>query len=95
VVDEVAAGADWRDALLATKLVTKGEHSLLRTAEQVGNLPWAMRAIAKRSEKRTVYRLATGLQVLYPIVILVLGALIGFFVIANFVPLVQLIHGLS
>jgi type II secretory pathway component PulF len=95
VADAVADGADWRDALLETNFITKGEHGLLRTAEQAGNLPWAMRAIAKRSEKRTVYRLAIGLQVLYPLVILLLGAIVGFFVTANFVPLVQLVNGLS
>jgi type II secretory pathway component PulF len=95
VVDAVADGADWRDALLRFKLVTQGEHGLLRTAEQVGNLPWAMRTIAKRNEKRAVYRLATALQIVYPMAILLLGAFVGFFVISNFVPLVQLINGLT
>jgi type IV pilus assembly protein PilC len=91
----VAAGTDWRDALADTGLVTAAEQGLLKTAERAGNLPWALRTIARRNEKRAVYRLAAAVQVLYPLVILLLGTVIGFFVVALFIPLVRLVESLS
>jgi type II secretory pathway component PulF len=91
----IGEGTDWRAALAAANVITMAELALLKTAEKVGNLPWALRAIAKRREKRAVYRLATMLQVLYPLAILVLGAFVGFYVVSLFMPIVKLIQGLS
>ena len=91
----IAAGHDWREALRVNRFISRAEQSLLATAEQVGNLPWVLRTLARRSEKRTVYRLAMVIQVLYPCVILLLGAGVAFFVVAMFVPLVSLIHSLA
>jgi type II secretory pathway component PulF len=91
----VAAGDDWREALRKVRLITSAEQSLLTTAERVGNVPWALRAIAGRREKKAVYRLAAALQVLYPAAVLMLGVLVGFFVVSLFMPIVVLIRGLS
>jgi type II secretory pathway component PulF len=91
----VDGGVDWRDALARFELVTPAEQGLLKTAERAGNLPWALRAIAARNERRAVYRLSAAVQVLYPLIILVLGAFVAFFVVALFIPLVKLIEGLS
>jgi type II secretory pathway component PulF len=93
--EKTSAGADWRDALRQTGVITYVEGSLLHTAERVGNLPWALRVLAQRREKRAVYMLAMVLQVLYPMAIVMLGAIVGFYVIALFVPLVDLIAGMS
>ncbi len=92
---QVEAGADWRDALRNARIITKAEQSLLKTAEQVGNLPWALRQVAHRREKLAVYWLAARLQVLYPLIIILLGAFVGFYAISLFLPIVQLVHGLS
>jgi type II secretory pathway component PulF len=89
------AGLDWRDALAQARLISIAEHALLSAAERVGNLPWALRQIAQRRQKRAVYRLATAMQIAYPVAILMLGAFVGFYVVSLFVPLVQLIQGLS
>ena len=91
----VHGGADWRDALRKASIVSRAEHSLLKAAERAGNLPWALREIAKRREKRTVYELATALQVLYPVTIVLLGGFVAFYVVSLFVPIVQLINGLT
>jgi type II secretory pathway component PulF len=91
----VAAGGDWRDALADARFVSRAEQSLLKSAEQARNLPWALRTIAARQEKRAVYRLAAAVQVLYPLLIVSLGAVVAFFVIALFIPLVKLVEGLS
>ena len=87
----VNSGLDWREALRKSRLITHAEQALLTSAERVGNLPWALRQIARRREKRTVYRLATALQILYPAAILFLGAFVAFYVVALFVLLVELI----
>jgi type II secretory pathway component PulF len=88
-------GTEWHEALFKSRIVSGAEVALLKTAERAGNLPWTFRQIAMRREKRAVYRLASALQVVYPIVILLLGSFVGFFVISLFIPLVKLIEGLA
>jgi type IV pilus assembly protein PilC len=89
------AGTQWHEALLKSRVVSGAEVALLKTAEQAGNLPWTFRQIAQRREKRAVYLLASALQIFYPIIILLLGSFVGFFVISLFIPLVKLIEGLA
>ena len=91
----VNAGTDWRDALRASRVISGADSALLYTSERAGNLPWALRQMALRREKRAVYRLATALQIVYPAAILLLGAFVGFYVISLFLPLVALTEGLS
>jgi type IV pilus assembly protein PilC len=93
--EALQGGTQWHEALFKSRVVSGAEVALLKTAEQAGNLPWTFRQIAARREKRAVYLLASALQVLYPIVILLLGSFVGFFVISLFIPLVKLIEGLS
>jgi type II secretory pathway component PulF len=95
VAKSVMAGEDWRVALYQGRFISQAERSLLGTAQQVGNLPWALRSIAKRNEKRTVYRMAAAIQLIYPCLILLLGGIVGFTVMALFLPLVKLIEGLA
>jgi type II secretory pathway component PulF len=91
----VNSGIDWRDALAEARIVTPSEQGLLKAAERAGNLPWALQQIAKRRERRAVYRWATVLQIAYPAAILLLGGFVAFYVIALFVPIVQLIQSLA
>jgi type II secretory pathway component PulF len=93
--DAVTSGASWIDALGKSQLVSQAEEALLTASERVGNAPWALRQIATRREKRAVYRLASGLQLLYPAVILLLGLFVGFYVVSLFVPIVTLIQSLT
>jgi type IV pilus assembly protein PilC len=94
-VVSVRAGTDWRDALLAAQIITNSERALLKAAERAGNLPWALRQIAARREKRAVYRLVAAVQVLFPFAILAFGGFVAFFVVSLFIPLVKLIHGMA
>jgi general secretion pathway protein F len=91
----VQSGANWCDALLSSRLISHAESALLKAAERAGNLPWALRQIATRRQKRTMYRLHTAVHVVYPLVILAFGAFVGFYVVALFVPLVSLIQALT
>ncbi len=94
-VSAVRAGVDWREALHDAKVITSPERALLNSAERAGNLPWALRQIALRREKRAVYRLVAAVQVLFPIAILVFGGFVAFFVVSLFIPLVKLINALT
>jgi type II secretory pathway component PulF len=78
VAKDVRAGTSWEDALRTSRIVNQSEQSLLKTAEKVGNLPWALREIARRREKLIVYWLSNRLQVIYPFIILLLGLLVRF-----------------
>lgn len=95
VAASVAGGADWRDALLRVRLIRASEHALLGTAQQAGNLPWALRLVARRGERRIVYRWTAALHVLFPLLVVALGSAVGMVVVGMFVPLVQLVEGLS
>lgn len=91
----LSGGTEWHEALFKARIVSAAELALLKTAERAGNLPWTLREIATRRQKRAIFRLASALQVIYPILILLLGALVAFFVISLFIPLLELINGLS
>jgi type II secretory pathway component PulF len=94
-VAAVRAGVDWREALHDARIITTSERALLNSAERAGNLPWALRQIALRREKRAVYRLVAAVQVLFPIAILVFGGFVAFVVVSLFIPLVKLISALT
>jgi type II secretory pathway component PulF len=95
VVAAVRGGADWRDALMNAGIISHSERALLNAAERAGNLPWALRQIAMRREKRAVYRLMAAVQVLFPIAILAFAMFVAFFVVSLFIPLVKLIDALT
>jgi general secretion pathway protein F len=95
VAGAVQAGIDWRVALVGERFISKVEHNLLETAERVGNLPWALRRIAERRDKRAAYRLMAVLQFVYPIAILMIGMMVAFYAVSLFIPIVKLIYGLS
>ncbi len=88
-------GANWCDAMRSCGLIRSGEAAILQAAQRAGNLPWALREIAGRAEERLMYRLQVLLQVLSPIIVVGLGMIVAFIVVAIFLPLVKLISELS
>jgi type II secretory pathway component PulF len=94
VARAVGAGNPWPSALERTSVVSGAEAALLRSAEPTGSLPWALREIATRRQKRIIYRMTIALQVLYPVIIVMLGGLVGFYVVSLFLPIVKLIESL-
>jgi type II secretory pathway component PulF len=61
----------------------------------VGNLTWALRELADRGERRLAYGLQLFVQVLFPIVLLGVAAVVFLFAVGYFMPLVKLISELS
>jgi type II secretory pathway component PulF len=93
--DRVEQGANWQDALVATGLISRVDGAVLTAAERVDNLPWALEEMADSAIRRQAYRLQLALHCLYPLAVLLLGAMVAFFVVGLFLPLISLIQGLS
>jgi type II secretory pathway component PulF len=88
---EIQRGADWCESLCRHGLIKQADQAVLSAAKRVGNLPWAMREMADSNRRRLAYRLNALVQLAYPPVILCLGLLVMFVVVALFYPLITLI----
>ena len=93
--EDVTAGADWREALLARQLINRADFAVLGAASRVGNLGWALGELADSSRRRLTYRLHALVQVLFPLAIGLVGLTVMFFVVGLFMPLVALIQNLT
>jgi general secretion pathway protein F len=92
---DVQSGSDWAGSLLKYSLVGRSDAAAMQAAQRVGNLPWAMRQLADARERRLAYRLEAALNIVSPLVVLALGAVVFFFVVGCFLPLVYLIQSLA
>jgi type II secretory pathway component PulF len=92
---EIAQGRPWGDALTRHRLIGRADLAVLSSAERVGNLSWAMRELADSNRRRQAYRYYALMQVMYPAAMLSIAALVGFLVIALFIPLIALVQKLT
>ena len=92
---DVQEGRDWTEAMFACGLLRRPELAVLRSAERAGNLAWALREMAASNRRRFIYKAQSFLQTAFPAAIILIGATVGIFVVALFVPLISLIHSLS
>jgi protein transport protein HofC len=92
---DVVGGRAWQESLLARGLIRSADAAVLEAAERAGNLAWALREMAQSNERRLVYRLEVLIQLLSPLVVLGVGALVALFVVGYFLPLAKLIEDLS
>jgi type II secretory pathway component PulF len=69
--------------------------AVLKSAERVGNLEWALAEMADSTLRRFAIRFQTILDIAFPIAILAFGLFVLFTVVAIFVPLAGMIQGLS
>lgn len=88
---EMAMGQPWAESLADQGLLRGGELALVASAQRVGNLTWALREVADRMERRFALRLQRWLEVLVPMLVLALGAVVMYTIVALFIPLVRLI----
>ena len=91
----IGCGVPWRLSMQRAGLLSDAESAVLGAAERSGNLPWALEEMADSSLRRYILRLQMRYQTAFPLVLLLLGGVVGFVVIALFMPLVALIQGLS
>lgn len=90
-LSDMVGGRDWLESLRARRLAGTAEVGVLRAAQQVGNLPWALAEVADSCRRRHAYRAQVLLQVLFPAVILSIGLAVMVLVVAYFLPLIRLI----
>jgi type II secretory pathway component PulF len=93
--ERAMGGSDWRQSLLGTGLIRQADAAVLGAAERVGNLPWALEEMADSALRRQIYRVQAALQVVFPLVLLAIGGVVGMFVVGLFVPLISLIQGMA
>jgi type II secretory pathway component PulF len=89
--EALRSGVPWTAAFQQCRMISRHERALLDTAEQVGNVPWALRQIVHRRELIASMRMNLFGNLFFPLVIFALSSIVGFVVIALFVPLVKLI----
>ncbi len=88
-------GVHWCDALEMVSLFKPTDVAVLKAAERVGNLAWALDEMADSALRRFAYRLRAGLAVGFPLVVLAFGAIVFVIVVGMFLPLIEMIQGLS
>ena len=76
-------------------MIRRPELGLLQAAQRVGNLPWAMTEMADSVRRRLAYRVQAAAQMLFPLVVILLGLMVMFIVVALFLPLITLIQRLA
>jgi type IV pilus assembly protein PilC len=91
----IIAGAVWTDVLRSFWLVGEHDAALLAAGERSRHLPWTLHEVAEGMQRRLGLRLRAISLGLFPWILVVLGGVIGFVVIALFMPLVALIMGLA
>jgi type II secretory pathway component PulF len=92
VAEQVARGNDWSESLRQSGLIGTPDAAVLKAAQRVGNLPWALREMADSNARRIFRRGNAALQIGFPLVILCVAVVVGCWCVALFYPLVQLIH---
>ncbi len=91
----VSQGEPLAEGLLDAGLLTGAMAPLVHAAQRAGNLSWALGELADAIYNRTVRTIRRLMQVFFPVTVICLGVVVGFFVIALFMPLIKLITELS
>lgn len=88
-------GEPLADSLLDAGLLTMSMIPLVHAAERAGNLPWALAELADTLYNRTLRVIQRIMQALFPLSVVAVGLLVGYVVVALFIPLVKLVTELS
>jgi len=95
VQKSIIAGCNWQEALCHGSIISRADFPMLETAQAAGNLPWVLRMLADQKMRSMIFRWSALEQVAYPCVIGLLGLLVMWICVAMFIPLVNLIIGLT
>jgi protein transport protein HofC len=89
---DMSNGMEWHAALRRRRIISTAEAQLLAAAERVGHLPWTLRMAAESCQRRLVYRLQAVVQLLYPLVIVAISAVVAVYIIGFFLPMVLILY---
>ncbi len=95
ICSRVENGADCWTQLLARGFLTRRDLAVLESAERIGNLPWALREVARFRERKQQHRLDVLMILFRPVCVVAMGLLVGFIATSMFLPLVKLLNDLS
>jgi len=95
VATDVLLGGDWCASLRRHGLIRQPELAVLQAAQRVGNLPWALTEMADSARRRLAYRVQAAAQLLFPAIVILMGLIVSFIVVALYLPLVSLIQKLA
>jgi type II secretory pathway component PulF len=95
VYNEFYLGLPWQESLRKFGFISRYDAAVLQAAERAGNLDWALSDVADSMERRLTTRARVVVNVLFPLLVLLLGALVFFIVVGLFLPLIALIQGLA
>jgi len=94
-IRRIADGGHWCEALRRARFVSRAQCAVFRSAEQAGNLAWALDEMADSRIRRASYRAHAVLNVLFPILIFGLAMCVLFVALGMGLPLFNLISGLA
>ncbi len=92
---DLEQGFSWRECLRRRRLLGDTDLAVLAAAERNGNLPWALEELGDSYHRRAEFQLKAWSEFALPLVLLMIGLVVGMFVVAYFLPLVGLIIDLS
>jgi type IV pilus assembly protein PilC len=95
VLSKIDHGANAWEALAAERLIGAHDLLLLRAAERVHNLPWALEQISEMIERRTWNRLRVVMEIAFPIVAVCIGLIVLLFTTAFTMPMISIIKALA
>jgi type IV pilus assembly protein PilC len=93
--DRILDGEALAVSLHRYDLLSSAMTPLVQTAERIRNLPWVLRELGEVLADRTIKRMRRGSMTLMPILVIGVGAMVGYIVISMFFPLIELISTLS
>ena len=79
----------------ASSRVRPAEAAVLKSAERVNNLQWALLEMSEIATRRVLDRATSICRLVTPLMVLALGVAVALFALAFISPLVQLISELS
>ena len=91
----VEQGEPLADSLRRKGLLPSAMVPLVQAAERARNLPWALAELGENRANRRVRNLRRISLLLFPVIVVVIGLMVGFIVLGMFFPVVEIITRLS
>lgn len=93
-LERLRGGATLREVLEETSFFGQGFLSMTSIGEESGKLPALLSRLAQMYEMELGYVLETLVAALEPLMLLVMGLLVGLFIVATMLPMMQVIRAL-
>src|SRR5205823_7834034 len=95
VHDAIREGESMADPLRATKVCDSIVINMIDVGEETGDLDKMLLKIADNYDSDVDVMVASLISILEPVMVVVLGVIVGFIVIALFMPMITLIEGIT